>query len=98
MSLALSYDIPVFVPAVYQVVTFDGSAQSAAFAVGTRLIRISANQDCWYKIGANPTANQTDSCFLAKGAIDHREVLAGQKIAVAKDTAAGKASVTEETL
>jgi len=98
MSLALSDHIPAFIPNIYQVVDFNASQQSAPFADTTRMVRLSANQDCWYKVGADPTADQAASSFLGKGAIEHIEVTPGQKVAFVKDTTAGKASVLEESL
>lgn len=97
-SLFRRYGIPVFIPNIYQVVSFDATQQSAAFNAATRLIELSANQDCWIKIGSNPTADTTTSKFLAKGTIVYYEVTPGHKIAAIKDSAAGKLSVLELTI
>ncbi|MCA9667390.1 MAG: hypothetical protein KC503_17440 [Myxococcales bacterium] len=78
-----------------QVVSFDSSvASSSALAAGVH--RISATEDCWYKVAASPTAaaNET-SAFLKAGAIDFVPIPVGDayKIAFIKDTTAGKASI-----
>lgn len=75
--------LPAEPPAVVQtaVAITGASAQSAAFGVDTRLVELSTDVNCRVLVGANPTA--TASCtYLAAGAVIHRRVQAGQKVAV----------------
>jgi hypothetical protein len=59
----------------------DTSAQSAAFAEHTRFIRISADVECAYKVGENPTAT-VDDAALAPDEIEYIGVKGGDKVAL----------------
>jgi hypothetical protein len=59
----------------------DTSAQSAAFAEHTRFIRISADVECAYKVGENPTATTSDA-VLAADEIEYIGVRGGDKVAL----------------
>ena len=65
----------------HQTVTISGtSAQSSAFQDDTKLIRISSDAECWYLIGANPTATNVKS-HLPAAHVEYRSVEPGNKIA-----------------
>ena len=57
------------------------SAQSAAFAAGTRFVRLRADATCHFVVAANPTAT-TDHTPLDANAAAYFEVPAGFKLAV----------------
>jgi hypothetical protein len=60
--------------------TFTTSAQSAAFATGTRFIAFYSSADFHYVVGANPTAT-TNALKLAAGVLYYVGVTEGHKIA-----------------
>jgi hypothetical protein len=57
------------------------SAQSAAFAVTTRFIEISADANCRIAVGSNPTATANNT-LLQSGGVLYYGVRPGDKIAV----------------
>jgi len=61
-------------------VTFTTSAQSAAFAVGTKFIRIAGSAAFHYVVGANPTAT-TNAAYVPATTPVFIGVTPGQKIA-----------------
>jgi hypothetical protein len=90
-----SHKLPVAKQGTSQDVTFDASAQSAALAATTTLVRLCATQDCRYLIGSNPTALST-SVLLPAGVVEYVEVTGGYKVAAIKSgAAAGKLNVVE---
>jgi hypothetical protein len=76
-----------------QAVAFTGtSAQSSA--VNSNSAIITANSDCYFTIGSNPTATTgAGSDFLPAGQKWGVTLLSGQKIAVIQSTAAGTLSI-----
>ena len=70
-----------------QTVAITGSSvQSAAFNVGTHLIRVHADSTCSIKIGGtNPTATTSSMRFLA-GQTEYFIVMPGDKLAVITNT------------
>lgn len=78
------------------------SKQSTAFASTTTLIRVFPTQDCFVKIGANPTAvaaaegsTVEDTIFLPGGLVDFIGVEPGEKIAVVRNATSGTLHITE---
>lgn len=70
------------------------SAASAAFGANTRMIRICADTDCYFRFGSAPTALTTD-LFLAAGTPEYWGVKAGDKIAVIQKSAPGGLTIAE---
>jgi len=65
-----------------QTVNFtDTAGTSAAFSTATRLIRVSTDSKCAFKIAANPTAVVTDKEMPA-GHVEYFCVTAGHKISM----------------
>lgn len=71
------------------------AGQSATFGANTSLIRIVATSDCYYLIGANPTATTANGSFLPLGVIEFPAVLPGQKISVLQSSASGSLNITQ---
>ena len=74
------------------------SAQSPAFNASTKRIVLSATDDCWYAIGANPTAviGSSGSKFIKAGVPQYpMTVTAGHKVAVIGTT--GYLSILESS-
>lgn len=66
------------------------SAQSAAISAYCQEVRIVCTANCWYNVGANPTATAGDnSVYLPAGLVEYIHVSGGQKIAAIQDSAAG---------
>lgn len=87
--------IPVFKLGASQDVPISGtSTASTAFGAKTTAIRLTANVDCRYAIGASPTATPT-SILLPAGAIDYVGCAPGDKIAIIQEATAGTLNVTE---
>jgi methyl coenzyme M reductase subunit C len=86
--------VEAYTPAVSQVFAAGNtSAQSAAFATGTTLVRVAASLGhCHVAFGANPTASITTSMMIANNSTSIFRVNAGDKMAYIKD--AGVASST----
>ena len=64
-----------------QVAVAGASAQSAAFSLATRFVRVHSDVPTRILFGANPTAVAT-SMRIAAGATEYFGVIPGQKIAV----------------
>ena len=56
------------------------SAQSAAFAATTKVVRLSSNNNCFLAFGSNPTAT-TSSTYLAANTDEVFKIDGGMKIA-----------------
>ena len=91
MTLRLAYDeignpIQALRPGVAQNIAFDNTSKQngTAFGAGTRVLRLrELTADCYYKVGANPTAVADGTCVLLGQ--DEREFVRiepGDKIAV----------------
>ena len=91
--------VEAYTPAVSQVFTAGNtSAQSAAFATGTTLVRVAASLGhCHVAFGANPTASVTTSVMIPNNSVEFFKVTAGNKMAYIKDaaTTASTVCVTE---
>jgi hypothetical protein len=92
------------VPGTSHKVAFTNASAQIPSQMGdaTTLVRVFATQDCWIKIGANPTAvapisgtPQEDTMFVAGGIFAYFGVNPGQKLAVIRDSANGSLFVTE---
>lgn len=91
------------VPGKGHVVDFTNtSKQSEAFGPNTTLIRVFPTQDCFVKVGSDPTAvapaegsPQDDTIFLPGGLLDFIGVEPGSKIAVVRSVTSGALHVTE---
>ncbi len=64
-----------------QVVDYGAATSSNAFSAATNLIRISTLVDCYYVVGAGPTAT-ANSSLLPAGGVEYFGVNAGDKISV----------------
>jgi hypothetical protein len=73
------------------------SAQSLAFAAGSKVVRVVATSNCWIVFGVNPTAAATsgNGSYVPAGAIELWRVTPGHRVAVIQDSAAGTLSITE---
>ena len=71
------------------------SAKSAAFGGITQTIRIVADVDCFYLIGADPTASSSNGSELPAGVVEIVGVKPGQKIAVIRKATDGNLNITE---
>lgn len=70
----------------------DTSAQSTA--VTSRFVRIVATEDCYYIIGADPTAvTNGASAFLPAGVCEVVRIEPGQKIAAIRSTTNGTMNI-----
>lgn len=91
--------VEAYTPAVSQVFAAGNtSAQSAAFATGTTLVRVAASLGhCHVAFGSNPTASITTSVMIPNNSVEFFKVTAGNKMAYIKDatTAAATVCVTE---
>ena len=87
--------VEAYTPAVSQVFAAGNtSAQSAAFATGTTLVRVSASLGhCHVAFGSNPTASITTSVMIPNNSVEFFKVTAGNKMAYIKD-----AGVTSSTV
>ena len=87
--------VEAYTPAVSQVFAAGNtSAQSAAFAAGTTLVRVSASLGhCHVEFGSNPTASITTSVMIPNNSVEFFKVTAGNKMAYIKD-----AGVTSSTV
>ena len=87
--------VEAYTPAVSQVFAAGNtSAQSAAFATGTTLVRVAASLGhCHVAFGANPTASITTSVMIPNNSVEFFKVTAGNKMAYIKD-----AGVTSSTV
>jgi hypothetical protein len=81
-------------PGTSQDVSFDASAQSIAFAAGTRMVRLCATQPCRVAFGSNPTAGATD-LLLPANTVEYFKATDGQKIAALKQSSAGTLNIVE---
>lgn len=90
-------------PGVCQKVSFTGaSTQSAATTtgaagLGTIMVELFATEDCWIKIGSDPTAvaNNGSSFFMGAGLFKTYGIIPGHKIAVIRDTTSGDLHIIE---
>lgn len=80
--------------AAQDIATGAGSAQSTAFDVKTKIIRVSCTVACRILTGVNPTALAT-STLLPANWIDYLWVNPGDKLAAIQEVAPGKLSITE---
>lgn len=64
-----------------QSVTFTTSTQSAALGATTRLVRLTASDDCHLAAGADPTASAASAVKLTAGNPEYFRVTPGHKIA-----------------
>lgn len=100
MAIAQVFDdnghpLPVLGLGTAQEVTVGAaSAQSAAFALGTRVIRVVSTTACRILIASNPTAVAT-SPLLPANVVEFLKVQSQEKIAVIQESAGGKLSITE---
>jgi hypothetical protein len=81
-----------------QNITTSGTAanNATAFGVNTSIIRISATEAIRYRIGPAAVAVATDT-YLPSGAVEYVGVVAGDRLSVLQDSAAGSVNVTECT-
>jgi hypothetical protein len=105
MTLRLAYDeignpIQALRPGTAQNIAFDNTSKQngSAFGSATRVLRLRAlTADCYYTVGANPTAAADGSCVLLGQ--DEREFIrieAGDKLAVIRAaTTNGTLNITE---
>lgn len=71
------------------------SASAASSTFSSTMIRLCATTDCRIKIGSNPTAAATDA-YLKAGVPEYFQVVPGvDVVAVIRETADGKLSITE---
>lgn len=84
-------------PGVSQKITTSAvSAQSAAVASTTTLVRFFATTDCYVQFGTNPTALTDGTCvFIPGGIVDFLGITPGYKIAVIQFAAPGVLFITE---
>jgi hypothetical protein len=87
--------VEAYTPAVSQVFAAGNtSAQSAAFATGTTLVRVAASLGhCHVAFGSNPTASITTSTMIPNNSVEFFKVTAGNKMAYIKDAATTAATV-----
>lgn len=79
-----------------QVLAFDSSSQSAAFASTSKVIRICGTTGCWIKIAANPTATVgAGSTYIPPNFPVWIGIDGAEKLAAIKDTTAGNLSIVE---
>jgi hypothetical protein len=73
------------------------SAQSVAFAAGSKVVRLVATANCWIVFGVNPTAAAAsgNGSYVPAGAVEFWRVTPGHKVAAIRDTADGTLSITE---
>lgn len=79
-----------------QLVAFTGSsAQSSAFSTTSDVIvEMSCNQDCYYTVGANPTASAAaGNQFMAAGSLRYVYVPVGQLVAAIQSTTGGNLTI-----
>lgn len=69
------------------------SGQSTAMPDDVSTVRIVANQNCYYTIGANPTAT-TSHAYLAAGVVEYIAIKPGEKIAAIRASADGTLFIT----
>ena len=75
------------------------SAQSAAFAASTKVIRVVCTTNAWITFGANPTAaKDATSLFIAANVPEFFGVTPGEKLAVIRDASDGVTSIAEGKL
>lgn len=87
-----------FKPGSSQKVSFTGtSAQSSALGGYTKIVRLFATEDCWIKMGTDPTAaaSAATSTFVPGGIIQYFVTKPGDKIAVIRDTTSGSLHILE---
>ena len=85
----------VMIPGTALKRTFNGtSAQSAAVGAGTTVVELRADEDCYFKFGADPTASATTN-FLAADETRYYGIEPGWKIAVIQFSGAGTLYITE---
>lgn len=93
-------------PAITQNVTIGSSSvQSAVFTTTTQVqpftqntqhVRLAATSNCWVSFGSNPTANMnSNSVYLPANSPEYFYIVAGDRLAVIQDTAAGTLNITE---
>lgn len=74
-------DAPAYrLGAAQSVASAVASAQSAAFAAGTKAIRIVGTEDCYILIGSNPTASSSGH-FIQADTVYEIGVSGGEKLA-----------------
>lgn len=89
--------IPALCPddATKQDVAYTGTAAlSAAFAAGTRAIRICPDTDCRFAIGAAPVATATSARLPADG-VEWLGVRPGWKISIIREASDGTMNIVE---
>lgn len=91
--------VDAYTPSTSQVLAAGNTtAQSAAFATGVTLVRVSvASGHCYVAFGANPTATITTSAMIPANTVAFFKVTSGNKMAYIKDatTTASTVCVTE---
>ena len=86
----------VAVPDTIQNVSYtDTAAASSAFGANVTILRLCATTDCYYLVGANPTATTSNGSLLPAGVVEHVVVVAGQKISAIQSSANGSLNVGE---
>jgi hypothetical protein len=71
-----------------------GAASAQSAAINSRVVLLSANQNCWITASANPTAAKAaGSLYLAAGQILFMAITPNWKIAGLQDSAAGSLCV-----
>ena len=80
--------------------TASSTAIGTKFGAQTYAIRLSANLNCWYKIGdiSAPTADVTSSSYLPVHVIEYVKVNPGQFISVIQAATAGADTATTGSL
>ena len=73
----------------------DTAAASSAFGTNVTLIRLCATTDCYYLIGANPTATTSNGSFLPAGVVEYVVVVAGEKVSAIRSATSGALNVGE---
>lgn len=85
-------------PKTHQKVAYTGTAGTITNAVGANInvVRIVATTDCYYAIGAAPTATAND-VLLPAYAVEYISIAPGEKVSFIQVSAAGTGHVTEMT-
>lgn len=76
--------------------TSSTSNVTSAFSSVASILRITANQDTFFAVGANPTAYATGNCALiTAGGVEFIACAAGDKVAAIQSTTSGLVNIAE---
>ncbi len=94
---AMHETFETIIPGVSQLIAVsNASVQGSALGISTTVVRLFATNDCYIKLGANPTAlADGTSMFVPGGIVDFIGVTPGDKIAVIRYASNGSLFVTE---